>query len=167
MTKKAADIMKELQGLGYVGVISNAKEDELFVISDESDKEVQLIIDLMVQIIRRRSDNKVKFKEPLEDISADFERYDRDNPSDFWGKVFKSMKEDNLEDSNALKETFETIFKYPFGCQSCEPNELKSLDDQEDLMSVASAEEFLEQYGQITVSLNDVPSTTVNDLPYF
>ena len=62
----AADIMKKLHDLGYVGVISNVKEEELFVISDESDKEMQLIIDLMVQIIRRRSEDNVNFLgEPL------------------------------------------------------------------------------------------------------
>ena len=54
---------------------------------------------------------------------------------------------------------------YPFNTR--ESDELKSLDGQEDLMSVASAEQFLKEYGQIEVSLNDIPSTTVNDLPYF
>lgn len=197
----AADIMKKLHDLGYVGVISNVKEEELFVISDESDKEMQLIIDLMVQIIRRRSDDKVNFLGvPLENIWDGFEQFDKDNPP------YKLMKEDKLKDKDALKSTepkkiwikadhshsIEDILRlmrewgykvsepaaltngefgielqgvYPFNTR--ESDELKSLDGQEDLMSVASAEQFLKEYGQIKVSLNDIPSTTVNDLPYF
>ena len=91
----------------------------------------------------------IKFEEPSENIFPGFKRFDRDNPP-YW-----------------LKEAFEPTFKYPFGSQSGDPKKFKRLDGQEDLMSVASAEEFLAEYGQIKVSLNDVPNTLVNDLPYF